>query len=744
LYPLNTKTMKRLLLLLLILTGLTTTIFGQSIYQQFEDLKSSNKVPPPHQIFKKVVTNTIWDDFTNSSQITTLQINEKALNQMLSQKPHLLSLYLPTFKDTLQLDLFEVSILSPDFKAKELSSFGESEITTIHGSFYRGIIHKDSKSLVAISFINGEVSGIIADSTGTRVLGKIKGAASNEIILYYESNLKKKPDFQCDANDISDQIEQANNDAQATCSSGIGIYFEADKSMYDQFNGSSGVQTYVASLFNQVATMYSNENINILISGISVWTTNDPYQSATTTGQALSLFKNRWNGLNNNFPGQLAHLLSRRSLGGGIAYVNVLCGARTFAYAVSALDGYFNNYPTYSWDLMVLTHELGHNFGSPHTQSCTWPGGAIDNCYTTEGGCPPGPAPTNGGTVMSYCHLTTYGINLANGFGTLPGNLIRERYAAAAACHSQPNATAPTNLTTTQIFRTKVTLNWDHAGDFTPHTIQYRRQNSTDAWTEIKYAFTGYVLTGLLSNTAYSWQVRGECSDFSVMAGFTTALEDPTEPYCEPTADCTDNDGLNSLTVNAVQVSQNSGCSPNGYRFFSAAPTLVLQSGNTYPFMAQLLSASWPEHVKIWIDYNKNNIFENEEVVFATSSSVQGTFNGNLTIAPNAIPGTTRMRVRVKYNELINNACELYTWGETEDYPIQIISPSLNCESVSNGAWTSSATWSCGRIPLATDEVIIKTGHNITLNAEASAKSLEIQTNSTLQYQSGGHLKLNH
>ena len=66
-----------------------------------------------------------------------------------------------------------------------------------------------------------------------------------------------------------------------------------------------------------------------------------------------------------------------------------------------------------------------HNLGSPHTQSCTWPGGAIDNCYATEGGCALGPAPTNGGTVMSYCHLTGYGINLANGFGPLPGQKIR-------------------------------------------------------------------------------------------------------------------------------------------------------------------------------------------------------------------------------------------------------------------------------------------------------------------------------
>ena len=50
---------------------------------------------------------------------------------------------------------------------------------------------------------------------------------------------------------------------------------------------------------------------------------------------------------------------------------------------------------------MVITHETGHNLGSNHTQWCGWPGGAIDNCYDTEGNCEPGPAPVNGGTMMS-------------------------------------------------------------------------------------------------------------------------------------------------------------------------------------------------------------------------------------------------------------------------------------------------------------------------------------------------------
>jgi hypothetical protein len=123
------------------------------------------------------------------------------------------------------------------------------------------------------------------------------------------------------------------------------------------------------------------------------------------------------------------------SYSGGVAYLNGLCSNARFS--VSGIESSFNTVPTYSWSVMVVSHELGHNMGSQHTHACAWNGNntAIDGCGENAGyseGCS-GINPPAGGTIMSYCHLTSVGINFSQGFGPQPAARIAA-YVDGSSC----------------------------------------------------------------------------------------------------------------------------------------------------------------------------------------------------------------------------------------------------------------------------------------------------------------------
>jgi Metallo-peptidase family M12/Reprolysin family propeptide len=299
---------------------------------------------------------------------------------------------------------------------------------------YRGTIKGRAKSFVAISILNDQLIGVLSDEKGNINIGAIKeNAAPGEHIIYREDDLRIKNEFACGTDDAPSHDATpipAYSPASVTTATinaePVDTYFEADYSIFTN-NGSSvnNAVNYVTALFNVMHTIYENDSVNTKISAIKVWNTPDPYQSNANTSTLLSAFSSN---MAIGFPGDLAHFLTQRGVGGGRAYVDILCSSNSSKTAVSGnLSNSFGAFPVYSWSAMVITHESGHNIASPHTQSCSWPGGAIDNCYTTEGGCAQGPAPVNGGTIMSYCHLTGYGINFANGFGPLPGERIRSR-----------------------------------------------------------------------------------------------------------------------------------------------------------------------------------------------------------------------------------------------------------------------------------------------------------------------------
>ena len=369
--------------------------------------------------------------FVEGATVHRFLMNQPEVGQLQQDNSNFIEISLPvSATKSIELELVPYTIFGKNFKV--LNAQNEVVEPQNLGKFYQGIVKGDNQSTASVSIIDGKISGIISQKTGNFNLG-LEGDSGN-YILFNEQDLKQKSNFTCATDEMPVRVMGQNlvKETPATSSlasnvacGSVEIYLEADSALFVQQGGTiANTVSYINSVFSKVATLYSNEGLSIVISEIKVWNTTDPYVGYTSTSNVLSAFRST---IGTSFNGRLAHFLSGRSLGGGVAYIDVLC-AKSYGHGVSAnLSTYNPNLPTYSWNVEVITHELGHNFGSPHTQSCSWPGGALDNCYATEEGCPPGPAPTNGGTIMSYCNNTSVGVNFNLGFGPQPGDIIRGR-----------------------------------------------------------------------------------------------------------------------------------------------------------------------------------------------------------------------------------------------------------------------------------------------------------------------------
>ncbi len=445
--------LRSLLIILSIL--LNFSIFAQSpVYQEVMNAKNSATPFKSTKLLKAKENLSQMARFQSAvSDGYLLEVDNSSLSQLNTEKPEAIKFEIDRGIDQkpLVLELVKQTLFTEDFVLKTDKSTNYP--INKKGTHYRGIVQGDATSVVALSVFDDEVLSVInTKSDGNIVLGKTS-EKTNEYILYKEKDVNDAPKFDCGTADVpltNDQIETMKNYQQLAgkVNNCVNVYFELDYTLFQEKGSVEASYNFMAGIFNVVATLYQNEEIPTKISEMYVWTTEDPYNVASS-GEALNLFRQT----RSTFNGDLGHLVSRGApKTGGIAWVNGLCSSYNYAY--SYIYNYYHDLPSYSWTVNVIAHEMGHNLGSPHTHACTWNGNntAIDGCGPAIGaneGCD-GPLPSEtGGTIMSYCHLLSgVGINFQNGFGQQPGDLIRSIVGNASCLSScgteEPQVPCPT------------------------------------------------------------------------------------------------------------------------------------------------------------------------------------------------------------------------------------------------------------------------------------------------------------
>ena len=214
-----------------------------------------------------------------------------------------------------------------------------------------------------------------------------------------------------------------------------------------------------------------------------------------------------------------------------------------------------------------------------------------------------------------------------------------------------------------------------------------------------------------------------------------------TPDYCVPASDDSYGDDVNTFTLageSGTSIVDNNTGSSGGYDYRSSVPTLKLLQGNSYNGTVttdgEAYSSTDGEHIKIWIDYNDDYLFESNELLYQSPALILAgtTLNYNVSVAANANPGNHRMRVRAVYEDPYDqtnfDGCSDEDYGETQDYNIDILplNPlpltliSLNAVQADNNVnvkWTSSAQVNLDRFEVE------KSNDGVTFSKAATVQS---------------------
>ena len=221
------------------------------------------------------------------------------------------------------------------------------------------------------------------------------------------------------------------------------IAFETDHEYLLKFGGNAEAASgYIATVAGALTTIFERDlNARLAASYVRLWNTpSDPWGQSTLTAQ-LNEFRTVWSNTMGGVQRDLAHFVSGRNLGGGVADLPGLCSGSSFGYGLST--GINGSFPTplvdnsdQNWDIYLIAHEVGHNFGGVHTHSLLPP---VDGCGSTPADC----SNAAQGTLMSYCGFCAGGIaNIALEFH--PTNVSSmANYLAGRPCDYSGPARAP-------------------------------------------------------------------------------------------------------------------------------------------------------------------------------------------------------------------------------------------------------------------------------------------------------------
>ncbi len=290
-------------------------------------------------------------------------------------------------------------------------------------------------NLVAYSSIINGIALVVNPETGEThgyynkagisldIIGNIHTSLSVKMQQEHTQNTEvtKQCSTKMDDQPALSTIDLGNNSIQAPHAPAGAINYQAviavdtdNEWMLGKGNNTTTAMTFITTLFVNMNVYFERDfATRLLIGDAFLRTSPDPYLPEPNISTYLSDFGEEWRVNQTAIDRDFALLLSGQNIASnsfsGIAWLNLLCndgfqqGSQTpGSYSVNRMGSSLS----VGFVSQFVGHELGHNFGSPHTHCYNTP---VDQCYNAEAGCYSGATscPVGGkGTIMSYCHVS--------------------------------------------------------------------------------------------------------------------------------------------------------------------------------------------------------------------------------------------------------------------------------------------------------------------------------------------------
>ena len=228
--------------------------------------------------------------------------------------------------------------------------------------------------------------------------------------------------------------------------------------------------------------------------------------------------------------------------------------------------------------------------------------------------------------------------------------------------------TDPTNLTASNITDVSATLTWTASTDNVGvhHYNVYIDGNLVGTPST-----TTFNVTGLSPSTSYTATVNAEDAAGNTSGFATTSFTTLAASYCTSNSTNVNDEYIGRVQLNTID-------NTSGAQFYSDFTSIStdLTEGQNYTVTVTPVwtGTVYSEGYAVWIDYNNDQDFTDPgELVWSQAPTTSTPVSGSFTVPSGTAATSVRMRVSMKYNG-IPTSCEIFTWGEVEDYTINLTS----------------------------------------------------------------------